>query len=248
MAFDSTYRKPVAPTREMGKDHLSDWRDTHPAYGKIAVSRVSGYAELLDSDFPHQHYMVIRIHRTEHVRSLSGDRYHESRLPIVEVALSESQWATFVSSPNVGAGSPCTIQFTEKDGPIPQILKEPKTDQFAGDIKKDLQDMLDAITEMERVWEDQQTKVSASVRAIMKEQLRVLRARASDGMPFVAKRFDEHMEKTVDKAKSEVHAYIQNTLAGAGLEALEQLKDATEQARQKRLASKPTTITIPKKE
>jgi hypothetical protein len=41
---------------------------------------------------------------------------------------------------------------------------------------------------------------------------------------FVADMFDEHMEVTVDKAKAEVHAYMNRAISTMGLQAIEALK------------------------
>lgn len=40
-------------------------------------------------------------------------------------------------------------------------------------------------------------------------------------LPYVAKSFDEHAEKTVEKAKAEVHGYMVGTLMRAGIQAIQ---------------------------
>ena len=56
----------VTPTREYyrSSDH-SYYRESHPAFGQIAASRVSSTpgVSLYGSDFDHQRYMTISIRR-----------------------------------------------------------------------------------------------------------------------------------------------------------------------------------------
>lgn len=42
----------------------------------------------------------------------------------------------------------------------------------------------------------------------------------TSNVPFRLQSFDEHMENTVEKAKTEVNAYAMNAVRAAGLEAL----------------------------
>lgn len=49
---------------------------------------------------------------------------------------------------------------------------------------------------------------------------RLARRALDDSLPFVATRFAEHMEETVEKAKVEVHSYIAASIHRAGLAAI----------------------------
>ena len=84
---------------------------SHPAYAQIRASRVSGSTNLYASDFNHSHFMTVTISKSEHHRHLSNDWYHEKG-QLIEIAMSESQWAHFISSANVGSGSQCYFCFT----------------------------------------------------------------------------------------------------------------------------------------
>lgn len=188
-------------------------RATHPAYGQIGVNRVQGLSVLYGSDFLHHNYMVIRVYTSELHRSLSSDWTHE-REPIVEVALSEAQWATFVSSPNVGRGTQCTIESIGREQ-MPR-LPDPtsRAEQYSGEIKETLADALRALDGA--IKEAEAGKVKASIR----EALTRARQELASNIPFVAGRFEEHTEEVVEKAKAEIHGYMVATIQRAGLEAL----------------------------
>lgn len=196
---------------------LGDTRTTHPAYAQIGASRVSGHTTLYDSDFHHQAYMVVRICRSQLMRGLNRD-WHFGREELIEVALSEAQWATFVSAPNVGSGVPCTLKHIN-GVQVPQ-LPEPKAraDQFGKEVQQTLNESLaDLDGLLARIDDMGLPKGKAST---IKDSIRTARSRLSGTLPFVAKQFDEHMEGTVERAKAEVHGYMTGTLMRAGLSTL----------------------------
>lgn len=182
---------------------------THPAYAQIRASRVSGNTALYDSDFRHNHYMTLSISRSELHRSLSRD-WHFAREEIIEVAMTESQWATFVSSLNVGGGVPCTIQHIDRK-PVPQ-LPDPvaRTDQFTVEMRKSMQNVIDRVDAL----------IAGAKTKAQKHELQMLRQQIMSNLPFVASQFEEHMETTVEAAKQEVHGYMTGLMHRAGLEAL----------------------------
>jgi hypothetical protein len=125
------------PRNEQMPEARANGRDgtayTHPAFGQISASRVTGSTTLFGSDFLHQHYVTIKVNRAELNRDLSRD-WHFQREEIVEVALSEAQWATFVSSMNVGAGSQCTIQRVQGEQ-MPSIPVRVQEDEFKEELR-----------------------------------------------------------------------------------------------------------------
>lgn len=84
--------------------------ESHPAFGMIAASRVSGGEKaLFDSDIQHHHRVVVRINTATRTRRLNHDDIFGDSTPFIEVEMSEAQWASFVSSMN-SSGVPCTIR------------------------------------------------------------------------------------------------------------------------------------------
>lgn len=187
--------------------------ETHPAYGHIAAARVSGHARLYGSDFRHQHYMVITIRRSQLRRSLSRDWHHE-REELIEVALSESQWATFVSSLN-GGGSPCTLTRVAgaQVSPIAGAVTDRGT-QFTGELRERLSGALDAL-------KDLRARVAAgkggkeSVRLVERAEQQIVA-----NLEFVVDQFGAHVEKMTEKAKAEVLAFMDAEVSRAGIEAI----------------------------
>lgn len=208
--------KPVALEIEKQDGHLSDSIERHPAYAHIGASRVSSShgTILYGSDFEHQHFVTITISRSELHRGLSYDREHSGE-ELIKVALSEAQWATFVSSLNAG-GTGCTLSHIDRV-PVPAIVKSlDRRDQIVQEANACLAEVLDDAKKLEEEIEGRGRKT------IMRDLIRGIRAQftSNSGLSFIARQFGEQIEETVEKGKIEVNAYIESRIHRAGLAAL----------------------------
>ena len=192
---------------------------SHPAYGQISVSRVQGgKSYLYGSDFAHHNTVRIEIRESVITRSGSTERPHASS-QLIEIELSESQWASMVSSLNVGSGTMCTLlRVAGKE--IPNIAQPPdKRESFAKEISSTLGKSLSFMRDLEEMLNSSgmpQKKITA-----MLGVLRQAKMNTQENVDYVSKVFGEHMEDTVSKAKTEVEAYVAGTIARAGLKALQ---------------------------
>lgn len=201
--------------------HGEAWREetktTHPAFAQISASRVSGRAYLYGSDFDHQHYISLRIKRSELHRNLSRD-WHFDKEELIEVSMSEAQWATFLSSMNMGGGAPCTLEHFNGQRVPGLPHPKPRADQFREEMQKSMEkttqrvdDTITRVREMGLPKGKTETLVSA---------LEGLKQQIASNLPFVASQFEEHVEDTIEAAKIEVQGYVQGLAQQAGLEAL----------------------------
>lgn len=213
-------QRPIeAPVVTVEPSHAGGERTVsrHPAFAQIVASRTSGHKALYGSDFRHQAYMTIRIARSELNRDLSRD-WHFGREPLIEVALSEAQWATFVSAPNIGSGVPCTIQGIDYDMTPGLPDPENRADQYGAEVRKKMASSIGALDKL--IAEIDGLGLSKAKAAALKEGVEKARQQLKSNIPFVAQSFDEHMEETVEKAKVEIHGYMTGALIRSGLEAL----------------------------
>jgi len=192
-------------------------KTTHPAFGRVSVSRVNGRSNLHGSDFTHHSFVTLTISESELHRSLSND-WHFERGQLIQIALSEAQWATLVSSFNTG-GVPCTLEWIRGQGRLPQ-LPDPKSraDQFGKEFQEDFADALRDLQELAK-------EIEAS--GLSKKKIEALVAKAhsaykaiSSSAPFVADQFGEHMETEMERAKVEIHGYATQLFQRAGMTAL----------------------------
>lgn len=214
------------PTRETKPFSANDtlnapgYVETHPAYAMIGASRTDGGdAVLFGSDFRHRNSIVIRIHHAELRRDLSRDWIHAVGSPMVEVQLSEAQWATFLSTLNRGDGVPCTINWTAEAGQIPAIIPDTeRRAQFNREVDETLANAVRLIAEVEEAIEA--SNLSKKAREDLGSRAAKAKQELEKNLAYAAESFDEHAEKTVEKAKIEVAAYITGAIQRAGLQAL----------------------------
>ena len=195
---------PTATEHDRGTEYR------HPAYGSIQLFRSSGSQVLHGSDFNHQHFMTLRIVPAYMVRGLSNDWHHPRLLPHVEIAMSEAQWATLVSSVGVGSGVPCTV--TQLGGELVPGLPphEPRTSQFRQEATRKLEGARQRLADLGESLAE--SKIPAKERVRIQAALNRVEMELGANLEFVAKQFDEHMEKTVERAKVEINAYATSTL------------------------------------
>jgi hypothetical protein len=191
---------------------------THPAFAQIGVSRVTGYTALYDSDFMHNHYMVIRIAKSDLRRHLNRDWHYSDFSGFVEVAMTEAQWATFVSSPNMGGGVPCTLErFNYEQVPgLPDPIA--RHHQFGDEVKEDLSELLAELTALDETIDTMGLPKGKA--AALKEKVRAAKQKVHSSIPWVAESFDKHMATTTERAKQEIHGYMTGVLQRAGIDAL----------------------------
>ena len=183
--------------------------EVHPAFAMIRAARVTGNATLFDSDTKHNHYVVVTIETATRQRSLNRDWIHGHRR-LIEVAMSEAQWAGFVSSMNT-SGVPATLTYTEADGLLPELPFEPR-------LAMSMQETRDAA---DRVFTRAREALAAYEAHKTVANLRALRAaldNAGSNVEFAAQSLSEHAENVVQKARADVEAFVTQKAIALGMD------------------------------
>ena len=210
-------REQIEPTvTESDTFGRSEQRLNHPAFGQISVSRVSGHAVLYGSDFTHQSSVRITISESELCRHLNND-WPFAKREIIEIEMSEAQWAAFVSSFGLGSGVQCTIRH--RDGKmVPGFPLRDEASEFSKEMSDQSKDALAALQRAaEKVAAAKMSKKDAE--AIL-GSIRKAAQEIGVNADFVMECFDRHMEQRVQKARTEIDAYFQNVIRHAGIAAL----------------------------
>lgn len=193
--------------------------ETHPAYGMIGASRISSTPGhyLNGTDFQHRHFISISIRKAVKHRNLSND-WNFANEELVEVYVSEAQWAAFVSSMNVGNGVPCTLSRFDGNA-IPAIEAcVSKKDEFKSEIANHFKEALSEIDQLLQSVQD--SSASAKVKNEVASRVNMIRNKIVGGAEYVPDQFEEHMERKTEAAKCEANAYLLNAVQRAGLTAL----------------------------
>lgn len=205
-------------TQETGYGNDRATITTHPAYGQIGASRITGRTNLYGSDFQHQNYIRVRIAKSEMHRNISTDWPSANSLPYIEVDLSEAQWASFVSSMNVGQGTLCTVRSVGINQ-LPELPDPPSREkQFYGEVRETMQEAIDNINKLRA--EVNESKMPQKQKDAILGHCRMIEMRIGSSVSYVLDQFGEHMENTVEKAKIEINAYVTNTVMRTGIAAL----------------------------
>lgn len=215
--------------------------ERHPAYAQIRISRVQGSNKLYGSALDrHEGYMTISIRHSERYHDLSRDWLY-GHGEIIEVALSAAQFADLITTPNIGMGVPCTLQFHSSEpgpGNVPGIDWETETEarKVVDGFKKRQTDFVKTLKAMVKRGKALLDKKSVnkgdreSLRDILDHVLREVES----NRPFIIKQFQEAAEKVVSQGKAEVEAFVTQAVTRLGLTKLSELQAlaAGEQPRQ----------------
>lgn len=194
----------------------------HPAFGQITISRAHGSQHLYGSDFVHHSYVCIRIHQSKLHRDLAQDWYMPKDR-VLEISMSEAQWATFVSAFSVGGGVPCTLNYINRQS-LPGFPLRDERKEFQTDFNEIVKRATNRVRRTIDKVKEMTAGLSKTKQASIVNELECLDMDLRSNMPFVAKSFSEHIETGVEKAKIEVNAYVTSQVMKAGLGVL--LKDA----------------------
>lgn len=194
--------------------------ESHPSFGMIGASRIDigpPGQPLFQSDLMHRRTIRVRIASATRERNLKHDFVHASVGPFVEVELSEAQWASFVSSMNVGDGVPCTI-LTRESGRVPETPFEPRLAESMKEVEKAAQE---AFAEIRRARDDlAKAKDDNAGAKVIREAERDLHYRienSESNMKFAASSLSKHAENVVQKARADIEAMVLAKAQALGL-------------------------------
>lgn len=186
--------------------------ESNPAYALIGAYRTQGTpTTLFDSDIQHSHTVVVKIEHAERARDLHRDWIH-GRKQIIEIQMSEAQWASFVSSMN-SSGVPCTLLWTEQDGQIPRLEYAPRLEQSMNETRKAADEMMESVLAAFNTYKEHKTVGNL-------RSLEAAIANAGSNVEFAAKSLSAHAENVVTKARADIEAMVSEYAAHHQLESV----------------------------
>jgi hypothetical protein len=215
-------------TPKVSKDNLFGTMRSHPSFAKVNVSRVSGRADLFQSAFTHQHHIALRISRCEQV----GDDYKmlSEKEQLIEVAMSESQFARMITSLNMGSGSACTLQYfngTRVEQPTYTDQRETHR-HMVGEELKSVMDKQQAFCDQIDTWQKEKHRPTLTELRELLCNLKSFTGNFRGNMEYFAGVFEKHMETVVNEAKTEIEAHMAHTAGVLGLSEQKQLGSSDE--------------------
>lgn len=185
--------------------------EVHPAYGMIKASRVTNSvgSVLFDSDIQHTHSVVLTVTRATRKRSLNRDWIHPDGKDLIEVEVSEAQWASFVSSMNT-TGVPCTIRRTPDEVYVDGLPYSPRMQQSMQEVHDAAERTFSEIKEALAAYEEKKT--AANLR-----NLHYTIENATANVDYTSKTLREHTENVVQRARADIEAMVTHKAVQLGL-------------------------------
>lgn len=222
----------------------------HPSFGALEISRVSGDAELYMSPHRHQHYITLRIMSATFSRDLHEDRHFATgRLPYVEVAMSEAQWAHAISSLNMGGGTPCTItrrwahmEGFERVAPPPRHVAT--RSEFDDELKEQVREALALVEEAMKTVADMMAGKAPNKGQLkeLRDKLRTAHQQGGVNLEFTLQQFERAMDRATQSAKADIEAAHLSGVREIALAAIQQeLKAAPNALRLLGIANEEST-------
>lgn len=177
---------------------------------------------LFGSDLVHHETVCLRVQEATMDASSIPPRYHGHGRTLIELVMSEIQFAELLTTFNRGEGVPATLKFVTGKGDIPQP-ELPKTfDHVQADFQEAIQeveDRLDVLTETVTG-----SKIAAGLKKNLLMEIAAIRTRHRSTIPFIVEQFTRHIRKVATSAKAEVEAYINNRMLGVSGRGKEELE------------------------
>lgn len=205
-----------------------DGWETHPAFGSITAHRITSNpgAVLFDSEIRHTAFVRVSISPMQRKRDLSRDWLHPDSHPLVEVDMSEAQWASFVSSMNT-SGVPCTIRVTESDWNVPGLEFEARLALSAAETKSAAQKAFSEIEEAMAALESLPSNAGVKARKEAMRRLHYAIEHAPANIEFAAQSLTKHTENVVQKARADIEAMVVTHAQKLGVEPTQMVREIT---------------------
>jgi hypothetical protein len=201
-----------------------DGDEKHPAFGMIGVHRISSSPgeTLFQSDVQHPHLVRVEVHEATRKRDLKQDWVYPGRL-LCEVSMSEAQFASFVASGGT-SGVPVTIEFagsgSQEPGARPGLNPAPRLALSHEEVRAAAEETYGRIQDAYKKYAASLDLTGAGSTAARKAALRTLEntiANAASNVAYTARRLDEHAEKVVENARTDIEAMAVRAAARLGI-------------------------------
>lgn len=190
---------------------------THPSYGLVQFSRVQGNnSNFFGSEIKPNSYISLKVTLAEEEKDL-GRTWYYPKNKLIEVRMTNTQFADLVTSLNMGSGVPCTIiEFDNKR------IEQDSTKEYKADFHK--RRMKEKSAEFMKYVKDKFEELKTiSSKLSKKDQQEVHNLSSSIAMtieknfPWYIEQFYEEMEQIAQDIKSNMEADVMHRLSNIGL-------------------------------
>lgn len=214
-------RKREDPVRTEAGPPIGGYKETHPSYGQILITRCSGTSRsLYGSGISHNNTIRVSIKRSER----QYEKHHEwmfGREELIEVELSSVQFAEMLTNMNVGSGVPCTLRYVAGEE-MPECPSVNVKKQINEDIKEKMYEFAGTLEDLKLEANNILTgnKFLKADKVRLNGLLNLIFQELKGNIPFLHECMQEAVDKTVIQGKGELEAHFMNIINKLGLEEL----------------------------
>lgn len=198
-----------------------DWtEDRHTSWGKINVTRVSGHANLFRSSLRHHHFISLTINKARVVDSGGAHDFLMDDGEVVEVYMSETQFARMITSIGMGSGAPCTINRMNnesvEDCPAQdraEFVINARDEHLDGHEEK----VRELLGRLQRMLSDKHRPTLKELGEIIHD-LSIYVGNFKTSHKYFREQFVEEVEGILDDARSEIEAHILHSAGKLGID------------------------------
>ena len=195
-----------------------DLIQTHESFGMLQISRVhcGGKQPLFGSSILHSNLIRMSLKEGKMERRFNSNSYYPGKT-LFTVDMSEKQFGELITSLNIGSGVPVTIKYktvgevVKCEEPPFVNIKEVHQREFKTHIKNTYQNAQNLVREVGELLENKKTLNKQDKQEII-SRLQKISNDIGSNMSFQLDMFTEQMENTVQEAKAEIKAMLQNDL------------------------------------
>lgn len=195
--------------------------ETHPSYAQLLFHRIEGGEQTLyGSKLRHNRVIRMTLARSKCVRDLNETSYY-AKEPIVEVDMSEHQFAELITTLNIGSGVPVTVRYMGRER-VEDCPDKDERELFTEEFKEDIEGVIkEADKLMKRANEIlSQKSIKVSERNELRSIISGIQREVKHNLPFVNSMFQESMDKAVTSGKLEMESYWNSVVTKLGQKAL----------------------------
>lgn len=200
--------------------------ESHPAFGSVSLSNISGHKVLFGSELPHDSFLRIKVCSSERIYGKDKDRYYPNIKPYIEFDLTKTQFAEFLSSGNRHAGIPCTLNRFNGTS-VPEIKREEESSNLGRLIKFKLEEFKNNEEKFNEPIDEIKTILNKKTigkkdKEKIENKLNIIHYKLMDELDWAFTLLTEVSEETLDKVKSEFESYVEKRIFETGLDLLKE--------------------------
>lgn len=215
-------KTPVKTEIKPGPGNQTESVKTHPAFGLVRFSRVTGGdSKLFGSELVSGSFIRLTITKACEIWRLSSKSFFGGDT-VAEVDMTASQFAELITTMNIGSGVPGTLRFV--DGKQVDDFDDQTTvhEMIKEDIKKDTKEISDLAHSLAVELKDtlDQTNLSKAKKEALMEIVFRIRQAIDSNMPFVLDQYQKAAQKINTNAKAELEAFVTARVTALGIQSL----------------------------